>query len=223
MKTFIIGITGGVGGQAARKLRARGDDVSGLIRRSKQHGELAEFGAQGRLGDLAELTPEALAQLIGPVDSILFSAGSGGGDMQATTAIDGDGVTKAIEAAKIAGVSRFVLVSVFPEAWRDRDEGEGFEHYIRVKKDADVALTRSDLDWVILRPAALLDDSGRGSILLGPAEIHDEVSRADVAATLAEIIHQPGISRQILELTGGDVSIADAVAANVRGAAANGV
>lgn len=215
MKTFIIGITGGVGGQAARELRARGDNVSGLIRRPEQHAELAAFGAEGRLGDLTELTPEALAELMGPVDVVLFSAGSGGGDMQATTSIDGDGVVKAIEAATIAGVARFVLVSVFPEAWRDREEGEGFEHYIRVKKDADVALTRSDLDWVILRPAALLDDPGRGSIILGPAEIHDEVSRADVAATLAEIIHQPGISRQILELTAGEVPIPDAVAANV--------
>jgi len=216
MRTFIIGITGGVGRQAARELRARGDDVSGLIRRPEQNAELAEFGAEGRVGDLTDLTPEALAELMGPVDCVLFSAGSGGGDRQATTAIDGDGVVTAIEAAKIVGARRFVLVSVFPEAWRDRDEGEGFEHYIRVKKDADVALTRSDVDWVILRPAALLDEPGRGSILLGPAEIHDEVSRADVAATLAEIIHQPGISRQILELTAGDVPIADAVAANVR-------
>ena len=216
MKTFIIGITGGVGGQAARTLRARGDDVSGLVRRPEQSAELVAFGAEGRVGDLTELTPKALAQLIGPVDCVLFSAGSGGGDQQATTAIDGDGVVKAIDAADIAGVGRFVLVSVFPEAWRDRDEGEGFEHYIRVKKDADVALTRSDLDWVILRPAALLDDPGRGSIMLGPAEIHTEVSRADVAATLAEIIHNPGISRQILELTAGEVPIPDAVAANVR-------
>jgi uncharacterized protein YbjT (DUF2867 family) len=216
MNTFIIGITGGVGGQAARELRARGDDVSGLIRRPEQHAEVAEFGGEGRVGDLTDLTPAALAELMGPADSVLFSAGSGGGDMKATTAIDGDGVSKAIEAAKLAGVRRFVLVSVFPEAWRDRDEGAGFEHYIRVKKDAEVALTRSDLDWVIVRPAALLDDPGRGSITLGPAEIHDEVSRADVAATLAEIIHQRGISRQILELTGGDVPIPDAVAANVR-------
>lgn len=216
MNTFIIGITGGVGGQAAHELRARGDDVSGLIRRPEQHAEVAEFGAEGRVGDLTDLTPAALAELMGPADKVLFSAGSGGGDMTATTAVDGDGVSKTIDAAKLAGVRRFVLVSVFPEAWRDRDEGAGFEHYIRVKKDAEVALTRSDLDWVIVRPAALLDDPGRGSITLGPAEIHDEVPRADVAATLAEIIHQRGISRQILELTGGDVPIPDAVAANVR-------
>ncbi|KAA0099649.1 hypothetical protein CIW49_08630 [Mycolicibacterium sp. P1-18] len=63
----------------------------------------------------------------------------------------------AIGGAKYAGVRRFVLVSVFPEAWRERDEGEGFEHYIRVKKDADVKLTRSGLDRVILRDVPISD------------------------------------------------------------------
>jgi hypothetical protein len=42
---------------------------------------------------------------MGPADSIVFTAGAKGGDMQATTAIDGDGVVKAIEAAGLAKVS----------------------------------------------------------------------------------------------------------------------
>lgn len=45
-------------------------------------------------------------------DTIVFTAGAGGGGQQATTAIDGDGVVKAIEAAHLAGVTRFALVSV---------------------------------------------------------------------------------------------------------------
>jgi uncharacterized protein YbjT (DUF2867 family) len=216
MKTFIIGITGGVGRQVARKLRARGDDVAGLIRRPEQSAGLAEFGADGRIGDLTKVSAQELADLIGPVDSLLFTAGAGGDDMQATTAIDGDGVVKAIQAAHLAGVARFVLVSVFPEAWRERNVGEGFEHYIRVKKSADIALTTSGLDWVILRPAALLDDLGRGTIALGPAEIHEEVTRADVADTLTEIVHERRISQQILELTTGETPIREAVLSNTR-------
>lgn len=219
MKTFIIGITGGVGLQVAKKLRARGDEVYGLVRKPEQRDELAAFGAEGKLGDLTTVTPEDLAQLIGSVDSILFTAGSGSGDMQATTAIDGEGVVKAIKAAHLAGVARFVLVSVFPEAWRDRNEGEAFEHYIRVKKMADIALTQSGLDWVILRPAALLNEPGRGTIALGPAETHDEITRTDVAGTLAEIIPELRISQQILELNTGDTPIRDAVLANTRSVA----
>lgn len=216
MKIFIIGITGGVGKLVGQKLRERGDEVSGLIRRPEQEAELAEFGAEGKLGDLTTISPEQLAGLMGPTDSIVFTAGAGGGNMQTTTAIDGDGVVKAIEAAGLAKVSRFILVSVFPEAWRERDEGEGFEYYIRVKKHADVALSRSDLDWVILRPAALTDEDGRGTVVLGPAEIHDEVARADVAETLVEILHEARITQQILELNAGDTPIREAVLRNVR-------
>ncbi|WP_368086432.1 NAD(P)H-binding protein [Curtobacterium sp. MMLR14_006] len=102
-------------------------------------------------------------------------------------------------------------MSVFPEAWRERNLGEDFDHYIDVKKRADIALTRSDLNDVILRPSALQDDPGRGTVALGPAEIHDVITRHDVAATLAALLHEPRITRQILEVTAEDTPIPDAI------------
>ena len=39
---------------------------------------------------------------------------------------------------RAAGVRRFVLVSVFMDALRDRPRSEGFEHYMAVKRAADV-------------------------------------------------------------------------------------
>ncbi|MDO0929665.1 NAD(P)H-binding protein [Streptomyces sp. TG1A-8] len=216
MKTFIIGIAGGVGSLLARELIARGDDVSGLVRRPEQQEALGGTGVRGELGDLTEISAAELAKLIGPADALVFSAGAGGTGKEATTAIDGDGVVKAIEAARFAGVTRFALVSVFPEAWRERNLGEQFDHYIAVKKSADIALTQSGLDWIILRPAVLLNRPGQGTVALGPAQRHEEISRADVAATLAELLHEPRITGQILELTAGDTPIPDAVRANVR-------
>ena len=67
-----------------------------------------------------------------------------------------------------------------------------------------------------LRPAALQDDLGRGAVALGPTEIHEKVAREDVAETLAAIIHESGISRQIMELNGGDTPINEALLAAVR-------
>ena len=130
-----------------------------------------------------------------------------------TTAIDRDGVVKSIDAAGLAGVKRFLLVSVFPEAWRERHMDAGFEHYMAVKKQADIALSESNLDWVILRPSALKNDPGVGTVSLAVAQIHTEVRRDDVAATLAELVHAPAVSRKILELTEGDTPIAEAVGA----------
>jgi uncharacterized protein YbjT (DUF2867 family) len=114
---------------------------------------------------------------------------------------------------KIAGITRIILVSVFPEAWRERHMDESFEHYIIVKKRADVELVQSGLDWVILRPSALKNDPGVGTVSLGLAQFHTEVRRDDVAATLAALAHTPSVHRKILELTEGPTPIGEAVAA----------
>ncbi|MFD0971833.1 NAD(P)H-binding protein [Plantactinospora endophytica] len=75
---------------------------------------------------------------------------------------------------------------------------------------------RSDLDWLVLRPSLLVDDSAVGTVSLGPAEFHGRIARADVAETLAELLHEPRIGRQILELDNGSTPIRDAVSSNVR-------
>lgn len=212
MNVFIIGLTGGVGSRLARTLVAAGDHVEGLYRRPEQAEALAAEGLHATLGDLTRLDGPGLAALLDDMDVLVFAAGAGGvGGAGATSAIDGDGLTTAIEAARLAGVRRFVLVSVFPEAWRGRGMPEDFEHYIDVKKAADVELAATDLDWVILRPAALHDDPGTGRISLAPALVHTQVSRDDVAATLVELVHTPQIRRQILELAEGSTPIPDAV------------
>jgi uncharacterized protein YbjT (DUF2867 family) len=213
---FIIGVTGGIGGLLAQKLRSRGDAVHGLVRREDQQAELATRGVNAHVGDLSSMTAEQLAAGFGDVDVIVFSAGSNGGSTEVTAAIDGDGVVRAIKAARLAGVERFVLVSVLPESWRERDLGEEVEYYFAVKKQADVALSRSDLNWLILRPSLLLDGPGTGTVSLGPAELHGQIARDDVAATLAELLHEPRIGRQILELNTGSTPIEEAVRANVR-------
>ncbi|WP_324277804.1 NAD(P)H-binding protein [Blastococcus brunescens] len=203
MRVFIIGITGAVGGLLAEDLTARGDVVSGLVRREAQRADLASRDVEARVGDIGALTADALASLLGGVDAVVYAAGSNGGTRDVTDVVDGEGVVKALEAARLAGVTRFVLVSVLPEAWRERHLDEDQEHYFAVKKLTDVAVSMCDLDWLILRPSMLVDRAGTGRVALGPAQPHDEIARADVAATLAELLHEPRIRRQILELNAG--------------------
>jgi uncharacterized protein YbjT (DUF2867 family) len=86
-----------------------------------------------------------------------------------------------------------------------------FEHYMVQKKRAEIALVRTDLDWLIVRPSALLDDPGTGRVDLGLATVHQEITRDDVATTVVTLLRSPDLNRLILEVTGGDVPIADAV------------
>lgn len=211
MNVFIIGITGGIGRLLAHKLQSRGDRVRGLVRRREQQTEFQQQGVDVQVADLASMTPQALADAFNHADAVVFTAGSNGGRREITKAIDGDGVEKAIDAAHLAGVRRFALVSVLPESWRERTLGDEVEYYFAVKKGADVMVSRSDLDWLILRPSLLVDDPGMGTVSLGPAEFHDQIARDDVASTLVELLHEPGISRQILELNTGAMPIEEAV------------
>lgn len=216
MRVFVVGITGAVGELLARKLAAHGDDVTGLVRRPEQRHPLQHLGIRTVIGDLATLTVDELAEAFTGRDVIVYSAGSNGGSRDVTAAIDGEGVERAAEAALLADVRRFILVSVLPESWRERDLEDEVEYYFAVKKRADVLLTRTGLDWVILRPSLLTNEPGHGIVSMGPAELHDQISREDVAATLTEIVHEPRIRRQILELNTGTTAIPEAVLNNIR-------
>lgn len=213
MRVFIIGAAGGVGARLVRKLVERGDDVAGLHRRPDQTAHLREIGAEPFNADLSTMTEDDLTTMIAGTDVLVFTAGAGGAGAAMTAAIDGQGVSKSIAAARAAGVRRLILVSVFPEAWRERPRSDGFEHYLAVKKRADVELAASELDWLILRPAELTDVHGSSTVSLSQAQIHTTVSRDNVAATLAELVHHPEVSRVVLELADGPTPIPEAVEA----------
>jgi nucleoside-diphosphate-sugar epimerase len=211
MKVFQIGAAGGIGRPLARRLTTRGDQVTGMHRDPAQAETVRATGATALAGDLIDDSVDELASKISGHDAVVFSAGAHGTGMDKTTAIDGKGLEKAAAAATRAGVSRFVLVSVFPEAGRDRDTTERFEHYMKVKKTADVHLTRTDLDWLIVRPGTLRDEPGTGHITAGLAIEYGAVHRDDVAAFIDAVLHEPSLNRIIVELTAGDTLIADAV------------
>ena len=183
MKVFIIGITGGTGSRIAERLLRDGHAVGGLVRSRAQADALVQKGMVTVVGDIATIAEADLTAAMRGSDVVVFSAGAGGGGDEATRAVDGKGPGKAASAAQRAGISRIYLVSVFPEAWREKRLGHDFDYYIREKKNAEVDLVGREIDWVILRPSALLDDPGTGRVSLGFAEIHEEITRDDVAAT----------------------------------------
>ena len=212
LRVFIIGVSGTVGRLLVGHLLDRGDDVVGLVRREDQRAAFSALGVTVHVGQLADLTADALAPMLSRTDVLVYAAGSNGVSRQAAAAVDGRGVVTALEAAGLAGVNRFTLVSVLPEARRAQHLGQDVEFYFAVKKLVDVTVSTSDLDWLILRPSQLVDRPGTGGIALGPAQPDDEIPREDVAATLAELLHEPRVRRRILEVTQGLTPVARAVA-----------
>ncbi|WP_024793994.1 NAD(P)H-binding protein [Tomitella biformata] len=217
MRVFQIGAAGGVGSRLATLLRDHGHESTGMHRRPAQADTVRATGATPVLGDLIADSTADLAEKFRGHDAIVFSAGAHGTGMDQTTLIDGEGLEKAADAAALAGVSRFVLVSAFPEAARGQGASEGFEHYMRVKKSADVYLSRTGLDWLIVRPGLLSDEPGDGAVTAGLAIDYGVTRRDNVAAFIEAALSAPALNRVIVELTDGPTSAADAVAALIAG------
>lgn len=211
MKVFIIGAAGGIGNRLSSLLHARGDAVSGMHRNPEQASKITDTGATAVLGDLIHNSTEELTELFRGHNAIVFSAGAHGTGQENTTLIDGAGLRKAADAASAANVSRFILVSAFPESSRGEITTENFEHYMKVKKSADVYLSHTDLDWVIVRPGVLQDEAGDGLVTAGLAINYGNVARDNVAAFIDEALHQPQLSKIIVELTDGSTPVAEAV------------
>ncbi len=211
-QVFIVGGAGKIGRRVAQQLHARGHRALSLYRTPEQAAELQQLGAVPVPGNLLELDEATLANLMSGSDVVVFTAGAGGkGGPEMTNAIDGRGLELAVAAARRANVRRFLLVSAFPEAGRGRQVSDTFENYMAVKKQADVYLAQSDLDWVILRPGTLVDTPGTGKVQAGLAIPYGNVPRDDVAATLVALIEKPAITRVIIELTEGDTPVGEAL------------
>lgn len=217
MKVFQIGAAGGVGRRLSELLVQRGDEVTGMHRRAEQADVIAGTGATAVAGDLIEDDVETLVERMRGHDAVVFSAGAHGTGPDKTTLIDGQGLEKAAAAAESAGARRFALVSVIPDAGRDQEPNEGFEHYMRVKKAADIHLAQTDLDWLIVRPGTLTEEPGDGKVSVGPAVDYGDVSRDNVASFIAAALAEPQLTRAVVELVDGPVPVDDAVRRLVEG------
>lgn len=213
MNVFIIGATGGVGRRLRKDLVNAGHGVVGVYRSDNQVDDLELDGVKPVKIDLMNTSSERLAEAMAGCDVVVFSAGAAGAGIEQTDGIDGRGAKFAAEAARLAGISRFLLVSAFPEAGRAKSISPTFEHYMQVKKQADVMLVATDLDWVILRPGTLTHEPGTGKVRTGLAIPYGTVSRADVAGVLHALVEHPEVKRVIIELTEGEKAIAEAVPA----------
>jgi uncharacterized protein YbjT (DUF2867 family) len=212
-----VAVAGGHGKIALRLLRLlaeRGDGARGLIRNPDHGRDLEAVGALPVGADLENLDAEAIAKSISGCDAVVFAAGAGPGSGPARKrTVDYGGAVKLIDAAKLDGISRYLIVS----AMGVRDpaaRGEEMRPYYEAKLEADEALASSGLDYTIVRPGRLTDDPGAGLIEAGDSlERIGGVPRDDVAATLLGCLDADNTIGKSFDLLSGETPIAEALAA----------
>lgn len=211
MRVLVIGANGQTGRQLVTQLHTRGDvPIAGL--RPDEDGE--EWEDQGiavrRLDLLAK--PEKIASALMGCEAIMFAAGSGGrtkDDM--TLLIDLDGAVKTMQAAQIAGVDRFLMISMLFAEDRNR-WAEPLKPLYAAKFYADNWLVhQTNLAYTIVQPGALSFHPGTGHIKSDPLAV-GSIPRADLAAFMVAALHAPQTIGKTIPVLSGDLSIAEVLA-----------
>jgi len=197
-----------VGGHArtalllGRLLTAGGHEVTGTVRGPAQTTDLSAAAMRATVVDLEHATTGVLARLLTGHDAVVYAAGAGyGSSTRQKTAIDRDAAIRTVDAARLSGVRRFVMISsmgvdlpALPGA---------FGAYLRLKAEADEYLRLTDLDWTIVGPSGLTDGPATGKVRVGRGLAGGALCRADLAALLARVlVNGDGVRRQF-EVTGG--------------------
>jgi uncharacterized protein YbjT (DUF2867 family) len=213
MDIVIAGGHGQIARRLATLLVARGDRVRSLIRNPDHAADLRADGSEPVVCDLEQAEIEDVAGAIAGADAVVFAAGAGpGSGAQRKLTVDRDGAIKLLAAARAAAVERYVIVSSIG-AEEPPDGDDVFSVYLQAKAQADAALAASDRAWTIVRPGSLTDEPGTGRARLTTEAVRGEVTRDDVAATLAEVLREPRSVGLTFYVVGGDDPIPEALAA----------
>lgn len=172
MRAFVTGGTGFVGSHLVEALRARGDEVTALVRTPAKASLLTELGATLVPGDLH--TMDALRRGLDGADVAYHVAGAVAAfDEAAYLRGNRDGTTNILRAAEAAGTARFVLVSSMAAGGPSRpgrarhpdDAPNPVTAYGRSKLAGEQVVRGGGVPWVIVRPPTVYGPRDRDNFL----------------------------------------------------------
>ena len=209
MRVTIFGGHGKIALLLAPMLADAGHEVTSIVRNPDHVADVEATGATGVVSSVEDSDGDSLLALLTGQDAVVWSAGAGGGSPDRTYAVDRDAAVRSMEAARAAGVARYVMVS-FSGSSADVlvPEDNPFRHYQDAKIAGDEHLRGTDLDWTILGPGTLTLERGNGSVNPDARfRDGDRTSRELVAQVALAVLEDPRTSRRTLAFGDGDVPI----------------
>ena len=208
----IIGGHGKVALHLARILTDGSHTVGSFIRNPQQRADITAVGSTPVIADVENLTTEQIAQVLVGYDAVVWSAGAGGGSAERTYAVDRDAAIRSMDAAQLAGVTRYVMVSYKgSRVDHGASQDDGMFAYYEAKAAADDYLRGTDLSWTILGPSALTQAVASGRIDVGASLPRGDVSRGNVALVVAAVLAKPATIGRFIEFNDGHTPIEEAV------------
>lgn len=190
---LVIGGTRATGLEVVRLLRARGDEVAVLVRPGSDGSAAEQLGASVVRGDAMKQADIAAALATGEFRAIVSTLGA---RAVKGTRPDFEGNRNAVDAARSAGVKRFVLVTVIgagdsyqASPWIAR---RVLDAVMKEKTKAEDYLKTSGLEYTIIRPGGLLDKEAQGrAYLTEDTRSMSWIRRADLARLSVQALDDP--------------------------------
>lgn len=211
---LIAGASRGVGREIAKILTAKGSSVIAMLRTADTQSELTALGARVIMGDALDAEDVRAAIATDPEIGTIIS--TIGGVPQDGQRADYVGNKQLIDAAKAAGISRFILISSLGAgATKDAIPPQAYQTLAAVlaeKERAENHLIESGLTYTIVRPGGLKSAPATGNgVLTTATNVAGSIHREDVAILVCDCLNSHRTHNQILSafdrsMTYGDVS-----------------
>ncbi|MEU9289318.1 NAD(P)H-binding protein [Streptomyces sp. NPDC048275] len=209
MNITVLGATGSTGLRVVDQLLAQGHTVRATVRTQAKADELVRRDLEASVLDLAAPGPR-FADVFAGSDAIMNAAATRSMDLQQAELIDHHGIVAAVDAAVSVGAKRWVQLSMWGTAEPTRLPGY-LQATARAKLAADRHLEQSDLNWTIVRPPWLNDNTATDQITVGDEVEEGSLSRNDLATVLVSCLDHPATFQRAFEVTGGGRPIAAAL------------
>ena len=211
MKVLVVGANGQIGQKIVKQIQdSEEHSVVAMVRKNEQKEQLEKEGIEAVLANLED-SVDNLAKVLSGADAVIFSAGSGGSTgADKTLLIDLDGAIKMMEASEQAGVDRFLIISALGADKRENWSEEIKSYYV-AKYYADKVLEKSNLNYTIIRPGALVNEPGTGNVWAGTEFEYGKIPREDVAKVAVTSLTAEQTYRKAFNLISGDASINEAI------------
>lgn len=211
---LIAGASRGVGREIAKILTSQDTSTIALLRTADTRAELAALGATVVMGDALNFAEIETAIATHPLISTIIS--TIGGVPQDGIRADYLGNKHLIDAAKHAGIQRFILISslgagatkaaIPPQAYQT------LAAVLAEKERAEDYLIESGLIYTIIRPGGLKSAPATGNgVLTTATNVAGSIHRADVATLVCGCLSATSAQNQILsafdrQMTYGDIA-----------------